>query len=115
MARHAMNSEEHQKTFSEMAAKGLRPVCLSGYGFRGEADYAAVWEDQRTGTSDWVGRHGLSSGDYRKALEELSAKNYRPVLLSGYTVKGEDLFAAIWVKNDGTEWSARHDIDGPEY
>ena len=46
----------------------------------------------------WQARHGLSSAQYQATFDQLVAGGYRLELVSGYSVAGQDRFAAIWTK-----------------
>src|SRR5262249_19048358 len=44
--------------------------------------------------------HGLTSAQYQAEFNSLVGQGYRPVRVSGYTVAGQDYYAAIWEKRD---------------
>jgi len=44
----------------------------------------------------WQARHGLTSAQYQATFDELLSQGYRLVQVSGYSVNGEDRYAAIW-------------------
>ena len=35
--------------------------------------------------------------------------------MSGYTIDGDDAFAAIFIRTDGRGWDARHGLDEDDY
>ena len=105
-ARHGLNAASYQKAFDKFAAEGYRPTCVCGYGSKGEDRYAAIWE-KRDGP-DSEARHGLNAADYQKTFDKLAGDGFRLVCVSGYSVGGEDRYAAIWEKRDGPDWEARH-------
>jgi len=41
-------------------------------------------------------RHNLSSDDLLEVSKQLSGMRYHPILINGYSVAGEPLFAAIF-------------------
>jgi len=43
-------------------------------------------------------RHGLTSAQYQATFDQLVAQGYRLELVNGYSVAGQDRFAAIWTK-----------------
>jgi CubicO group peptidase (beta-lactamase class C family) len=63
----------------------------------------------------WVARHGLSPSQYQSEFNNWSSKGYRIVSLSGYTSKGQELYAALWSKVSGTAWTARHGLSSEAY
>ncbi|WP_255258783.1 hypothetical protein [Bacillus pseudomycoides] len=78
-----------------------------------KALYAAIWE-KRDGPV-WQARHGLTAEQYQRTFNELVAQGYRLIYISGYTVQGQDYYAAIWEKRGGPEWQARHGLTSSQY
>jgi CubicO group peptidase (beta-lactamase class C family) len=112
-ARHGLSPAEYQKAFDQLTAQGYRLASVSGYVSGGRELYAALWV-KRPGPA-WVARHGLSSGDYQKAFDDLAKQGYRLVWVSGHEAGGQVRYAAIWDKAPGPAWSARHGLTGDEY
>ena len=75
--------------------------------------YAAIWE-QRDGPP-WQARHGITAAQYQQAFDELVAQGYRLIHLSGYTVRRQELYAAVWEQRDGPPWQARHGLTAAQY
>lgn len=75
--------------------------------------YTAIWE-KRDGP-DWQARHGLTAEQYQRTFNELVAQGYRLIHISGYTVNGQDYYAAIWEKRGGPAWQARHGLTADQY
>lgn len=94
IARHGLNSAQYQAAFDDAVGQGFRPVWVSGTGFGNEVIYAAIFE-QRSGPA-LVARHGLNSEDYQATFDQLLAQGFRPIVVSGATVGGGLLYAAIW-------------------
>jgi hypothetical protein len=119
-ARHGLFSEQYQQQFNQITGQGYRPVQVSGYaGERVVGDeqttcsgdicqtkfthklvmqdrYAAIWDQQSS--HGWVARHGMTSTKYQQEFDHWVGEGYRLVNVSGYTVNGQDLYAAIWEK-----------------
>ena len=112
LARHGLTPDEYQDQFDRATAAGYRPVLVSGYADGGQPRYAAIWDQRETGP--WQARHGLTEPDYQQAITDLGAQGYRPTWIHGYTVGGQDLYAAVWEKDD-VAWVARHRLIGPQY
>jgi CubicO group peptidase (beta-lactamase class C family) len=66
-------------------------------------------------TSNWHARHGLTGAQYQRTFDQLGRQGFRLVHVSGYEVRGEPRFAAIWEKRNGPEWQARHGMTGAQY
>jgi hypothetical protein len=52
----------------------------------------------------------LTARDYQKPFDELAGKGYRPVLVNGYAIGGNDYYAAIWEQKTEDDWAARHTL-----
>jgi hypothetical protein len=113
VACHGYNAADYQKAFDQHAKEGYRLTCVSGHGIGGEARYAAIWEKRKG--PEWVACHGHNAADYQKAFDQHAKEGFRLVWVNGYTVNGQDQYAAIWEKRDGPEWVARHGIPGEDY
>jgi hypothetical protein len=111
-ARHGLSRSQYQQTFDQMAADGFAPVMVSGYRVNVDVRFAAIWE-RRPGLR-WVGRHGLTAGEYQKAFDAQLAAGFRLVSVSGYSDTGIARYAAIWHDAQG-EWQARHGLDSAGY
>ena len=112
-ARHGLTSAQYQHEFDTLLGQGYRLVDVSGYTVAGQDRYAAIWE-QRQGPA-WVARHGLTSAQYQQEFDRLVGQGYRLVDVSGYTVAGEDRYAAIWERSQGPAWQARHGMTSAQY
>jgi hypothetical protein len=113
VAHHGMTSAQYQKEFDEFGKQGYRLVNISGYTVSGQDHYAAIWE--KSSGPAWVAHHGMTSAQYQKEFDELGKQGYRLVDISGYTVSGQDRYAAIWEKKSGLAWVARHGMTADQY
>jgi len=112
-ARYGLTSSEYQQEFNNLIGQGYRLIWVSGYSQGTEARYAAIW-DKTTGSA-WEARHGLTSPEYQQEFNNLVIEDYRLTCVSGYTVSGQDYYAAIWEQTDGPGWVARHGILAADY
>lgn len=83
-ARHGVNADQYQATFTELTGKGYRPRWVNGYDVDGDARYTAAW-DKGTGEA-WVTRLGLSATEYQATFNTFVGQGYRPVVVSGYAI-----------------------------
>ncbi|MFK0734334.1 MAG: hypothetical protein ACFKPT_01025 [Gloeotrichia echinulata GP01] len=113
VARHGLTSAQYQANFDQLVAQGYRLVDVSGYSVNGQHRYAAIWE--KSDGPAWVARHGLTSAQYQATFDDLVGKGYRLVRVSGYSVNGQDRYAAIWEKSRGSAWVARHGLTSAQY
>ncbi len=112
-ARHGLTSAQYQATFDKLVGEGYRLVDVSGYDVNGQERYAAIWV--KSGGPAWEARHGLTSAQYQATFDKLVGEGYRLVHVSGYSVNGQDRYAAIWVKSGGPAWEARHGLTSAQY
>ncbi|MEH1924768.1 MAG: hypothetical protein V7L07_27410 [Nostoc sp.] len=112
-ARHGLTSAQYQATFDKLVGEGYRLVHVSGYSVNGKDRYAAIWE--KSDSPAWEARHGLTSAQYQATFDKLVGEGYRLVDVSGYSVNGQDRYAAIWVKSGGPAWQARHGLTSAQY
>ena len=75
--------------------------------------YAAFWE--KGAGPAWRARHGLTSAQYQQEFNTLTKQGYRLVHISGYSVGGQDRYAAIWEKRQGPAWLASHGLTSAQY
>jgi CubicO group peptidase (beta-lactamase class C family) len=94
VARHGMTSTQYQNEFNYWTSLGYRLVQVSGYGVNNLARYAAIWEQVQSPA--WAARHGMSSNTYQGEFNNYFYQGYRLKCISGYTLFGQDRYAAIW-------------------
>jgi hypothetical protein len=111
--RHNLTSDEYQATFDDLAAQGFRLTDVSGYAIGGEARYAAIWE-QRAGP-DLQARHGLNRVQYQQTFDQLTGQGFVLRQVCGYRVNVDVLFAAIWEREEGVAFQARHGLTSGVY
>lgn len=112
-ALHGLNADEYQAAFDTLVAEGFRLVNISGYAEAGQARYAAIWE-QRPGP-DWQARHGMSRQQYQQTFDELAAQGFVLRQVSGYRVNVDVQFAALWEREEGVAFAARHALTSSEH
>lgn len=112
-ARHGLTSAQYQATFDTLVQQGYRLTNISGYAEAGEARYAAIWE-MRNGPA-WQARHGLNRSQYQQTFNEMAARGFVLKQVCGYRVNVDVLFAAIWEKQQGISWQARHGLTSTGY
>jgi len=113
VARHGLSPADYQSAFNTYTQQGYRLKTMSGYTCGGQEKYIALWE--KTSGPEWAARHGLSAQDYQAAFDDFSKKGYRLTWVSGYQVGNQAKFAAIWQKQGGAAWAARHNMTAADY
>lgn len=113
VARHGLTGAQYQAVFDDLVPKGYRPTILSAYNVGGEDRYLGVWK--QIGGGAWVARHGLNGAQYQAVFDDLVPKGYRPTILSGYNIGGEDRYVCAFEQKGGGAWVARHGLNGAQY
>lgn len=113
VARHGMTAAQYQSEFNSYTRQGYRLIDVSGYEVGGQARYAALWASM-SGPA-WAARHGMTASQYQTEFNTLTSQGYRPVLVDGFTVGGQALFAAVFEKSSGVAWAARHGLTSAQY
>ncbi len=113
VARHGMTSNQYQKEFNKLTKKGYRLTHVSGYNAGGEDRYAAIWEKGKG--PKWKARHGMTSDQYQKEFNKTTKKGYRLTHVSSWRSGKINRYAAIWEKDQGPAWVARHHMTSAQY
>jgi hypothetical protein len=113
VARHGLSGAAYQHEFDTLVAQGYRLRVVSGYEVGGQDRYAAIFE--KSPGPAWVARHGLSPQQYQQEFDAHVAQGYRLKLVNGYGVGGQERFAAIWEKDNGPPFVARHGLTSQQY
>ena len=80
---------------------------------KAEVLFAGIWE--KDGGPAFQARHKLTAAQYQQAFDELVGQGFRLRVVSGYAVGGEPRFAAIWEKDGGPAFQARHNLTAAQY
>ncbi|MBV6429512.1 MAG: D-aminopeptidase [Haliscomenobacter sp.] len=110
IARHNLTSAQYQQEYNTHTGNGYRLVHVEGYGVGATAYYTAIWE-KKTGPS-MVARHNLTAAQYQQEFNTHVGNGYRLTHVSGFNVGNTDFYAAIWEKDNGPGFAARHRING---
>jgi CubicO group peptidase (beta-lactamase class C family) len=97
VARHGLSAADYQKAFDEFG-KDFELASVSGYLDNGALRYAALWRKPAS-AEPWAARHGLSTADFTKAIDDLAKDGLSLIYVDGYEVGGTPLFAGIWRKS----------------
>jgi len=111
--RYGMSAAQYQQEFTARVNAGWRLVLVNGYQFGGVDYYAAIWDLAPSGP--WIARHGMTPAQYQTEFNTQVANGYRLTHVSGYTRGAQQLYAAIWVKDNGPAFYARHGLTAAEY
>ncbi len=106
--RYRLTTDQFQAEFDGLFQRGYRLNYVSAYTIGNESRYAAIWELKPS--SFWVARINLTSSQYQDYFNVYVSEGYRLVLVNGYTVEGQDRYAAIWDKSPSGPWIARYGL-----
>jgi CubicO group peptidase (beta-lactamase class C family) len=94
--RHDLTGADYQTEFNRWTAApySMRPVCVSGYEVGGQARYAAIFE--KVSGPAWSASHGMTTAQFNSLNATMTAQNYWPVFISGFTIGGIPYYNAVW-------------------
>ncbi|CAN7757911.1 hypothetical protein LJR296_006854 [Cupriavidus necator] len=110
---HGITGDAYQREFDRLTQSGYHPVFVDGFAVGNADRYNAIFE--KAPAPPWVARHNLDSASYQREFDRLTREGYRPVVVSGYNVNGQDRYAAIWEKRSSVPWVARHGMTSAQY
>jgi len=114
IARHGLTAEQYQMAFNDYVGNhGMQLMDVSGYGTAAPL-YAALWVKTSSAPA-WQARHGLTAADYQTTFNQLTAKDYHPVLVNGYATAAGARFACIFQQGATGLWAARHGLTAEQY
>jgi hypothetical protein len=93
--KYGLSAEGFQDALDTLAARGYRPVAVSGLNMGGVVRYCAAWEKRK---GAWQVRYGQTQGDLLTFARVMAAEGYRPVCVSGYNTADGDRFVSLWAK-----------------
>jgi hypothetical protein len=96
-----------------MKKDGLRPSVVAGYA-DGGGGYRFTVLFVKEGKTAWEARHDLTADEYQNAIDQWSAKGYRPSNVSAYETPDGPRFSIVLLKDDHP-WAARHGLSGEDY
>lgn len=114
VARHGLNAASYQNSFDQYRAQGYRPIDISATGLgSGNGNFTGLWSKS---AGKWVARHGLTSAQYQAAFNKFVNQGYRLADVEGYATQGGVVrYAALWVRQAGSAWRARHGLTSAQY
>jgi hypothetical protein len=113
VTRYLMKPSQYQQAFDTYVQQGYRLIDISGFSVAGNVFYAAIWEKEEGPA--WVARHGLSPSQYQQEFNKYAEEGVRLKRISGYARQGKARYAAIWEKEEGPAWVARHGLSPSQY
>ena len=102
-ARHGLTSDQYQVEFDKLGRPGLPPGPRQR--LHGERQRPLRRHLGEVAQPGWVARHGMTAAQYQAEFDKLVGQGFRLVEVSGYTVNGQDRYAAIWDKTPSPGWS----------
>jgi hypothetical protein len=115
VARHGLTNAQYQAAFDDFTRQGFTLTWVSGYSVGGQDRYAAIWQ-KLANQPAWAARHGLTSAQYQQTFDAMLHDGFKLTHVSGYSVGGQDRYAAIWQKlANQPAWAARHGMTSAQY
>lgn len=106
--RYRLTLAQFQTQFDSLFERGYRLNYVSGYTIGNESRFAGIWELKPSPL--WVARINLTSSQYQDVFNAYVSAGFRLVLVNGYTVEGQDRYAAIWDKSPSGPWITKYGL-----
>jgi murein DD-endopeptidase MepM/ murein hydrolase activator NlpD/ribosomal protein L27 len=106
--RHGVPSADYQALFDALTANGYRPVWVDGYQVNGQTYFNVIFN--QSAVTSWSASHGLSAAAYQTYFNDQVAAGRRLVHIDSYRQGGNVRYAAIFVQQIGTQWTAYHNV-----
>jgi hypothetical protein len=102
---YGLDADPMLRLTKRLGARGYRPVWISSYRVNAANAYAVLWEQARG--VPWELKCALSAEGFQNALDDLGARGYRPVAVSGLNMGGVVRYSAVWEKRKGA-WQVQY-------
>lgn len=110
---HNLNGNQYQAEFDKRKGLGYRLKHVDSYLAGNQILYAAVFV--KDGGPAVAAYHGLSAADHQKKLDELTAAQWRPRIISVVSVGGNRIYTAQYEKINVGAWEAKSFLTAAEY
>ncbi len=111
---HGASAAKYQDWTNGLAKQKLRPAFVSVAEIDGAPTFAAIAVDNNEGRT-WAVSHHLSAQEYQQEFLAQVDQGLRPICVVGYRKGDVANYAAIFVKDNVPQWSARHGLDANQY
>ena len=88
---------DYQTTLQTLTNQGFRPICLDADGAGTGLRYSAVWVAD--GFTNWVSEIELTAQQFNVEIASQGAAGYRVLCVDSRGVYPNELYAAVWVKD----------------
>jgi CubicO group peptidase (beta-lactamase class C family) len=115
VSRHSMTAAEYQTEFNKWTAPpyNYRLISVCGYDVSGQANYAAIWEDQPG--AGWITHPQMTKAQFDTLSADYAEDDMYPVFISGFGVGGLPYYNAIWEYSPGADVVARVGLSHANY
>ena len=113
VARHNLTSQQYQNEYNKWKSKHYELWQVSGYGVNNKARFAAIWI-KKSGPAV-KGYHNMNNSQYQSRVNNMASNGYYIKRVSAYTLNNKDYYAAVFEKNNGKKWVARHRMGASKY
>ena len=108
VSRAGLSVAEYQAEFDRQQASGYSLIWVNGHATPSGSSYAGIWS--RFANPDRRSRHNLPIDDYQEVFDDYAADGYRIAHFNAHRVGSQTYVAAIWIKENGYNPSARHNM-----
>ncbi|MEV0593860.1 hypothetical protein [Nonomuraea cavernae] len=118
VAYHNLTPAQQTERFNTLRGQGYRPITVSvSTDFSGRTRYAGMWSVSGRamgGDLPWAMYQDMSADGYQRRFDQLAAQGYQPAVVSATGSGDGARFAAIFLKNPGSRFVAKHGIKPAE-
>ena len=112
-ARHGLSAADFQNTINDLSKQGLQLIYVDGYEVGGKPLFAGIW--QAASAPSPVVKLDMDGAQYQAEFDALTKQGLRLQHVAGYTQDGAARYAAIWRKQAGPDYVARHGLSAADY
>jgi CubicO group peptidase (beta-lactamase class C family) len=92
-----LTGKVYGEQFQERKKAGFRLIDIEVHDTPQGPRYAAIWV-QNKGNIQWAQLRNMSRTTYQAEIDKRSAANFRVIDFESYMIKGQEKYAAIWIK-----------------
>jgi hypothetical protein len=113
VARHGVPSSDYQCVFDQITKSGYRLDWIDGFNFNGNIYFNVIFRS--ADGVKWASFHNLTASQYQDKFNEYTNAGYRPTQVESYPSGNKILYAVIFAKDNGPNFTAYHGLSAEEH
>ncbi len=106
VSRHGIAESSFQTEFNKIWTCGYYPVWIDGYDAGGKTYFNIIFRPSKN--VQWVAKHNMNGNTYQSEFNKWTQQGYRIINVDSYLSLGQVKYAAVWVKDGGSQPLAYH-------